>query len=555
MIPAIIPNNEEERLKTLREYEILDTLPEQQFDDLTTIASEICGTSISLVSLVDRDRQWFKAKVGLDAAETHRDLAFCAHAILEEQVFVVEDASKDERFHDNPLVTQLPDIRFYAGAPLKAHNGMALGTLCVIDQQPKVLTTEQKLALEALARQVEALFELRRQNANVIQAQKEISQKNVELLINSKHQTRFMNHVSHEIRTPLNAILGFSDILAQRMPVHPNMAEDSDENLIQYINTAALGLADIVNHVLDISRIEAGKMQLDLKDVFAEDLLKEVSLINQNRAQKKDVNLSYEIADDVPKVLSLDRVKVIQILVNLVGNAVKFTPPDKSVLIKLYKAGEQLVFEVKDEGIGISDEQMNCIFEPFKQIDNDFTDQYVGSGLGLTICKELTEFLGGELTCVSRLNVGSVFSVSIPYCQGKLANVMQTTLNLDLDLSDLNLLLVEDNPVNQIVLKSYLKDSGANIEVVADAKSALKYLHTNMPDLMLLDLGLPDMNGFELMERLDETIARDLKVIIISGDVTEESLSKAKTLGIEHFLRKPIRKNVVVKTIGKVLNK
>ena len=116
----------------------------------------------------------------------------------------------------------MPDIRFYAGAPLKAYNGMALGTLCVIDQQPKVLTTEQKLALEALARQVEALFELRRQNANVIQAQKEISEKNVELLINSKHQTRFMNHVSHEIRTPLNAILGFSDILAQRMPVNPS---------------------------------------------------------------------------------------------------------------------------------------------------------------------------------------------------------------------------------------------------------------------------------------------------------------------------------------------
>ena len=174
MQAARIPENETERLKTLHEYALLDTMPERVFDDLTKIAAEICDTSISLVSLVDRDRQWFKSKVGLEVNETSRDIAFCSHAILEEEVFVVEDTALDERFVDNPLVTDNPDIRFYAGAPIKAKNGMALGTLCVIDQKPMTLSKSKEDALAALARQVEVAIELKRQNKELEAALEEI---------------------------------------------------------------------------------------------------------------------------------------------------------------------------------------------------------------------------------------------------------------------------------------------------------------------------------------------------------------------------------------------
>ena len=156
------PDNEEARIVALEKYAILDSDPEQAFDDLTLLASFVCRTPIALISLVDEDRQWFKSRVGLNATETSRDIAFCSTAILQSDVFVVSDALKDDRFRDNPLVVSEPHIRFYAGAPLINEDGYALGTLCVVDRAPRELTPEQREALEALSRLVLAQMEFRR---------------------------------------------------------------------------------------------------------------------------------------------------------------------------------------------------------------------------------------------------------------------------------------------------------------------------------------------------------------------------------------------------------
>ena len=169
-MPYPVPANEAERLRTLRSYKILDTKPEDRFDELTRLAALICGVPISLISLIDTDRQWFKSRFGLDVQETPRAQAFCTHAIMQPDLFVVPDASKDERFANNPLVTGDLHIRFYAGEPLAARDGHVLGTLCVIDHVPHTLTDAQKDALKIVGQLVIANFELRRDLQELKQA-------------------------------------------------------------------------------------------------------------------------------------------------------------------------------------------------------------------------------------------------------------------------------------------------------------------------------------------------------------------------------------------------
>lgn len=178
---APLPKNEAKRLSVLWQYDVLDTVPEEVFDDLTDLAAHICEAPIALISLVDENRQWFKSRVGISLKETSRDISFCAHAILKNGLFVVADATKDPRFRDNPVVTGPPKVRFYAGVPLRSPDGYALGTLCILDKKPKRLRPEQKRALMVLARHVETQLELRRHAKELAEARRHGDRQHAEL--------------------------------------------------------------------------------------------------------------------------------------------------------------------------------------------------------------------------------------------------------------------------------------------------------------------------------------------------------------------------------------
>ncbi len=181
MLKPPLPKNEKQRLEVLWQYDVLDTVPEQVFDDLADLAASICEAPVALITLVDEKRQWFKSKVGVTISETSRDVSFCAHAIAQEGVFIVPDTLKDDRFADNPLVTAEPNIRFYAGAPLVTPDGHALGTLCVLDQVPHMLREDQKRALRILSRHVMTQLELRRRSLELARARKDRQRMEVSL--------------------------------------------------------------------------------------------------------------------------------------------------------------------------------------------------------------------------------------------------------------------------------------------------------------------------------------------------------------------------------------
>jgi hypothetical protein len=223
MMKAPIHLNETDRLKALLDYNILDTAPEQSFDELVKMASDICGTPIGLVSLVDEKRQWFKAKHGLPAAETSREISFCGHAVVSaDSLFVVPDSFKDERFAENPLVLGPPNVRFYAGAKLVSDSGHAVGTLCVIDHQPRELSRDQRKFLEIISHQVVAQLEIRkalRQTTDNLHELQTLSKKVLEQqeIIQSLEKLSVIGHlasgVSHEINNPLAIISGTVHIL------------------------------------------------------------------------------------------------------------------------------------------------------------------------------------------------------------------------------------------------------------------------------------------------------------------------------------------------------
>lgn len=398
MIRPPIPDNEAARQLALDELQILDTLEEQAYDDLTFLAAQICDTPIALVSLVDRDRQWFKSHHGLDARETPRELAFCAHAILRDEPLVVEDALKDVRFHDNPLATGAPHVKFYAGAPLILRNNIRIGTLCVIDDHARPLSTSQRQALEALARQVITQLELRLQ----LQAMTRLD----------RVKDEFISMVNHELRTPLTSINGALSLLRNQV------AGELPQQAVQLVDVAYRNgerLLNIVNDILDVSKLEAGKMEMEMGAIELVPFLHKAIELNRGYCETYGSQLELRPAEagDLPWVQG-DEHRLLQVMNNLISNAAKFTHAGDIIEVSYRREGDSIQIAVTDHGPGIPNNQQQELFSKFRQLSAASNAKAPGTGLGLNICKLIVEQQGGSITCESVPGEQTTFRFTLP---------------------------------------------------------------------------------------------------------------------------------------------
>jgi PAS domain S-box-containing protein len=796
-------DREKKRLEALHELSILDTEAEEHFDDVVLLASQICNAPISAISLVTQDRQWFKAKIGLDATETPRDISFCTHTILSDEVFIVNDASKDPLFQNNPLVTGELGIRFYAGAPLITENGHALGSLCVIDKRAREASIREIESLKALARQVMALFELRRKSqqlrtlntelenntakikalsdcspvgifatdhlgkcqytnaayqkitgvsqealmgdgwkrsihpddrervyqewsnaalnnityssvhrfinpngsitlcsvkASAIkkggevigyvgaaediteqteqQRKIEMEQKRLKLALSggnlglwdwnvstnqvifnerwaemlgeevenvlpnisswvdrahsddiqkcqeaieahfrgdteyyeTTHRMRhkdgtwrwildrgqlvertpngkplrmvgthldvtdqmearlkaeaatnakaqFLANMSHEIRTPMNGIIGMTQLLLE------TELTQEQQTILKDIDYSSHSLLSIINDILDLSKIESGKLDFNPINFNLHSLLENATLVIRSKAEEKQIEVLCHISPDVPEYIFADDTRLRQVLINLLGNSVKFTSVGGGVILNVStetipEGGAQLSFSVSDSGIGIPEEKLNDIFSPFTQADSGTTRKFGGTGLGLSISRQLVEMMGGTISVSSKVDRGTSFCFTIPLTIGLGKNVIEPELK-QTTLSPLfnprrmpSVLLVEDNPVNQRLAKRVLEKLGCSVRVALNGQEAVEIYKNDFEsiELIFMDCQMPIMSGYDATQaiRALELINKHhVPIVAMTANAMKGDREECLKAGMDEYVTKPLEKGQI----------
>ncbi len=400
------PFNEAARLRSLHALRILDSEPEQAFDLLTGLARAQFGMPIALISLVDERRQWFKSANGLDATETPRDVALCAHAIISGRPLVVENALADPRFADNPLVTDDPKIRFYAGAPLVTSDGFRIGTFCVIDLVPRYdFADEHRTALVDFARLAMELIELRRR------AESKLAEPGSEEIA-VEAQMDLFSIVAHEVRSPLAALTGLVRAFADQ--AFGPMENDRYRQCSALMADTADYLMQVTDRMLDFARLRAGDVAIKEEVVQIADLFKAADRMTRHMQDERNVSLAIgPRSNDIS--LSTDRGLTLQMLINLVGNAIKYGPKDATVSLSAERSDHGgLAIVVADCGRGMSADEIGAALKPYGRLKHPGEEDPGGVGIGLPLVKRLIEAHGGRLDVRSAVGVGTAARIVFP---------------------------------------------------------------------------------------------------------------------------------------------
>ena len=533
----------------LRSLGLLDTPPEVAFDSVVALASCIAGTPIALVSLVDSHRQWFKARLGLDATETPREDAFCSHAIAQDEVMWVRDAAADPRFSNNPLVIGDPHIRFYAGAPI-AVRGERIGTVCVISDHPRAFDggLADKLAMLAVLASNECEHRL---------SLHEMDDARREASAASRAKSQFLANMSHELRTPLNGVVGVASVL--------NRSElDIDQHeMVELIQASGQNLAALLDDVLDISRIEGDQLELRLGAFSLDDAIQSTLDGFRIAAARKGLSLAFEGANG--KVYLGDSVRVNQIVGNLLSNAIKFTDAG-SVTVTLRAEpnsdGDRICIDVSDTGPGFAMDTIERLFDRFEQGDGSLTRRHGGAGLGLSISRSLAEMMGGALVARSAPGEGACFTLSLELQSLEGGHVSPQVADEPPELFTLGgirIIVAEDNAINRRVQQLILGALGADVTLVENGQEAIDAFHADHFDFVLMDVQMPVLDGLEAIRRIREYeraehLART-PIYTLSAHAASEHVMASIDAGADEHLTKPISSETLVQALVAGLTK
>ena len=418
MIGAPVAEDEFERLSTLLAYKILDSQPEIEYDDITQLASTICQTPVALVTLIDGNRQWFKSRIGVDFSESPRETSFCGHAIQGHDLFIVRDTLKDERFVDNPHVLN-SNVRFYAGAPLVAPNGKAVGTLCVLDNKPRDLSPEQSKALVALSRQVVSQLELRKachamnENYETLRVLSKKVHRQEQMLIQTAKMAALGDMAAaaaHEVNNPLTIISGRADQILSESAKNSLDAE----KVAKFTSAIHENVTRIARVVKALKSFSVPVDSVEKSKIHVSHIVENMVALYKERARDAKVKFKVDIHED--SVILCSQLQISQILLNLLNNAFDAVQKldEKWIKISVSKTSQVAEIQIMDSGSGIPLDVRRKIMEPY------FTTKPPGRGcgLGLNVSKNLVEDEGGTLE-LDHTQKNTCFIIKIPVAQSK----------------------------------------------------------------------------------------------------------------------------------------
>jgi signal transduction histidine kinase/CheY-like chemotaxis protein len=509
--------NDPARLAALGATLLLDSPSQPEFDRLTRLAKRLLNVPTALISLVSGERQYFKSCIGLSGWPAERrgtpiQYSFCQHVVHAGAPLAIADARTEPLVRDNPATSEL-DVVAYLGIPLHARCGQVLGTICAIDTEVREWSEDDIAAMRDLAEGVMTEIALTQEVRALQTAERELAEA-------ADAKARLLANVSHELRTPMNGIMGILQLLST------DELTDGQRALLRTASSAGGELLRIVNDVLDFSKLEAGKLCLDPQPFVLAHLVEDVCRLLEGEAR---VALVASVDPSLPQTLRGDGGRLRQVLTNLVANALKFTEVGE-VAVRAEAAGVGRVrFSVTDSGIGIAPDRLPHLFEPFEQAETTTARRYGGTGLGLTITRDLVELLGGRLQAQSVVGAGSTFSFTIP-----LAAVAPTRV-------EGRVLVADDNEVNRLVVQLMLAKRGLDVDVVGNGAQAVEAVRTGDYCVVLMDCEMPVTDGFAATARIRDAGA-SVPIVAMTGHVGEADRRRCLGAGMDDHLAKPIER-------------